>query len=184
MSPNLGNLRRLEIRPNIFSGGVLADYFRVMSPNLGNLLRRFERNAGRVDEARPRNGWSTSTAAATNGDQRTPPPADESAAAKGAPAPANAPRERRIGGDGGTAATPTSGENHRNRRRTSAQRTDDGSGRPTGETANTPTPPTHTLRMAWRRPGRDCNHLVEKLAPPPPQEMGFGAPMSPGRSPW
>ena len=168
MSPNLGNLRRLEIRPNIFSGGVL-----VLA------------TAGRVDEARPRNGWSTSTVAATNGDQRTPPPADESAAAKGAPAPANAPRERRIGGDGGTAATPTSGENHRNRRCTSAQRTDDGSGRPTGETANTPPHThTHTLRMAWRRPGRDCNHLVEKLAPPPPQEMGFGAPMSPGRSPW
>ena len=156
MSPNLGNLRRLEIRPNIFSGGVLADYFRVMSPNLGNLLRRFEIRpnifSGGVLVLADRRPSRRSTSAQRmvdvdgGGDQRgpaNPPPADESAAAKGAPAPANAPRERRIGGDGGTAATPTSGENHRNRRRTSAQRTDDGSGRPTGETANNP-PPLHT----------------------------------------
>ena len=189
MSPNLGNLRRLEIRPYIFSGGVLADYFRVMSPNLGNLLRRFEIRpnifSGGVLVLADRRPSRRSTSSQRmvdvdgGGDQR---------------GPANPPPGRRVsGGQRGTGAgkRTTRAPNRRRRRHrgdadewrkppksptaTDGRRQREADGRDSEH----PHPPTHTLRMAWQRPGRDCNHLVEKLAPPPPQEMGFGAPMSP-----
>ena len=158
MSPNLGNLRRLEIRPNTFSGGVLADYFRVMSPNLGNLLRRFGFeihpnifSGGVLADRRP-SRRSTSAQRMVDvdggGDQR---------------GPANPPPGRRVsGGQRGTGAgkRTTRAPNRRRRR----HRGD------ADQWRKPPKSPTHVRATDGRRQreadGRDSEH-------PPPTHTPF-----------